>query len=348
MNKLFYPRPLQPGDTVALTAPSSPVPAVNLKAAIKSVKLLGLNPVVMPSCREHHGYMAGTDAQRASDLNEAFSRKDIAGIFCLRGGFGAMRLLPLLDFDMIRQNPKPLIGYSDITALHTSINKLCGFITFHGPMPNTDYSRLDDFTLDSLRSQLFRPQEICELQNPPGQELRALYPTGSGTNLSNTPNVPYAPGISGAPHAPKGNPMVTGRLTGGNLSLVAGTLGSAWEIDTKNAILFLEDVGERPYRLDRNLTALALAGKFRDCAGIILGTFTDCEEPPHDDPSDSGVIAYSTLTLQQIIEEVILPYKKPTLLNYRAGHMYPQSTLPMGAEISIDLAQKRILLYQRG
>ena len=348
MNKLFYPRPLQPGDTVALTAPSSPVPAVNLKAAIKSVKLLGLNPVVMPSCRERHGYMAGTDAQRASDLNEAFSRKDIAGIFCLRGGFGAMRLLPLLDFDMIRQNPKPLIGYSDITALHTSINKLCGFITFHGPMPNTDYSRLDDFTLDSLRSQLFHPQEICELQNPPEQELRTLYPTGPGTTLSDTPNVPYAPDISGAPHAPKGNPMVTGRLTGGNLSLVAGTLGSAWEIDTKNTILFLEDVGERPYRLDRNLTALALAGKFRDCAGIILGTFTDCEEPPHDDPSDSGVIADSTLTLQQIIEEVILPYKKPTLLNYRAGHMYPQSTLPMGAEISIDLAQKKILLYQRG
>lgn len=348
MNKLFYPRPLQPGDTVALTAPSSPVPAVNLKTAIKSVKLLGLNPVVMPSCREHHGYMAGTDAQRASDLNEAFSRKDIAGIFCLRGGFGAMRLLPLLDFDMIRQNPKPLIGYSDITALHTSINKLCGFITFHGPMPNTDYTRLDGFTLDSLRSQLFRPQEICELQNPPGQELQALYPAGSGTNLSDTSNASRAPGISGVPHTPKDNPIVTGRLTGGNLSLVAGTLGSPWEIDTKNAILFLEDVGERPYRLDRNLTALALAGKFRDCAGIILGTFTDCEEPPHDDPSDSGVIADNTLTLQQIIEEVILPYKKPTLLNYRAGHMYPQSTLPMGAEISIDLAQKRILLYQRG
>ena len=142
--------------------------------------------------------------------------------------------------------------------------------------------------------------------------------------------------------------MVTGRLTGGNLSLVAGTLGSPWEINTKDAILFLEDVDERPYRLDRNLTALALAGKIRDCAGIILGTFTDCEEPPHDDPSDSSVIADSTLTLQQIIEEVILPYKKPTLLNYRAGHMYPQSTLPMGAEISIDLVQKRILLYQRG
>ena len=338
MNKLFYPRPLQPGDTVALTAPSSPVPAVNLEAAIKSVKLLGLDPVVMPSCREHHGYMAGTDAQRAADLNEAFSCQDIAGIFCLRGGFGAMRLLPLLDFAMIRENPKPLIGYSDITALHTSINKLCGFVTFHGPMPNTDYSRLDDFTLDSLKSQLFHPQDVRQLQNPQGQELQVLYPGSSNAGL------PDAPGISGASHAPEGNPIVTGRLTGGNLSLIAGTLGSPWEIDTKDAILFLEDVGERPYRLDRNLTALALAGKFRDCAGILLGTFTDCEEPPHDDPSDSSVISDRTLTLQQIIEEVILPYKKPTLLNYRAGHMYPQSTLPMGAEISIDPVQKRILL----
>ena len=119
-------------------------------------------------------------------------------------------------------------------------------------MPNTDYSRLDDFTLESLRSQLFRPQEICKLQNPPGQELQVLYPTSSGTTLSDTPNVPYAPDISGAPHAPKGNPMVTGRLTGGNLSLVAGTLGSAWEIDTNNAIIFIEDVGERPYRQYRN------------------------------------------------------------------------------------------------
>ena len=338
MNKHFYPRPLQPGDTVALAAPSSPVPAANLEAAVKSVKLLGLDPVVMPSCREHHGYMAGTDAQRASDLNEAFSRKDIAGIFCLRGGFGAMRLLPLLNFNMIRQNPKLLIGYSDITALHTSINKLCGFVTFHGPMPNTDYSRLDDFTLESLKSQLFHPQDVHELQNPQGQELQVLYPASTNTDS------PDAPGISGAPHAPEGNPIITGRLTGGNLSLIAGTLGSPWEIDTKNAILFLEDVGERPYRLDRNFTALALAGKFRDCAGILLGTFTDCEEPPHDDPADSGVIADRTLTLQQIIEEVVLPYKKPTLLNYRAGHMYPQSTLPMGAQISIDPVQKRILL----
>ena len=292
----------------------------------------------MKSCRLNHGYMAGNDRQRADDLNNAFADQDIHGIFCLRGGYGASRLLPLLDFEMIRRNRKTFIGYSDITALHTAISRLCGFVTFHGPMPNTDYSRLDDFTLESLKSQLFHPQDVHELQNPQGQELQVLYPVSTNTDS------PDAPGISGAPHAPEGNPIITGRLTGGNLSLIAGTLGSPWEIDTKNAILFLEDVGERPYRLDRNFTALALAGKFRDCAGILLGTFTDCEEPPHDDPADSGVIADRTLTLQQIIEEVVLPYKKPTLLNYRAGHMYPQSTLPMGAQISIDPVQKRILL----
>ena len=146
--------------------------------------------------------------------------------------YGASRLLPLLDFGMICRNCKTFIGYSDITALHTAISRLCGFVTFHGPMPNTDYSRLDDFTLESLKSQLFHPQDVHELQNPQGQELQMLYPVSTNTDS------PDAPGISGAPHAPEGNPIITGRLTGGNLSLIAGTLGSPWEIDTKNAILF--------------------------------------------------------------------------------------------------------------
>ena len=173
---------------------------------------------------------------------------------------------------MIRQNPKPLIGYK-ITALHTSINKLCGFM--HSTvMPNTELYPTGRLHVRLLEIPAVRPQEICELQNPPGRNC-TLYPTGSGTNIENASR---APGISGAPHTPKSNPIVTGRLTGGNLSL-DGTLGSPG-YRTKDAILFLEDVGDRPYRLDRNLTALALAGKFRDCAGIILGTFTDCEEPP--------------------------------------------------------------------
>ena len=308
MKSLIYPRPLRAGDKVALTAPSSPVPAKNLEAAVASIEFMGLRPVVMKSCRLNHGYMAGNDRQRADDLNNAFADQDIHGIFCLRGGYGASRLLPLLDFEMIRRNRKTFIGYSDITALHTAISRLCGFVTFHGPMPNTDYRRLDSFTLDSLKTALFGPYDQMSLKNPEDEDMVMM---NGGT----------AEGI----------------LTGGNLSLLASTLGSPYEIHTKGRILFIEDVGERPYRLDKSLNALALAGKFRDCSGIILGTFAECDEPDHDTIPPGTVIASSSLSLTEIIEEVVLPWKKPTLFNFRAGHIYPQSTLPMGGLIRMEL-----------
>ena len=308
MKSLIYPRPLRAGGKVALTAPSSPVPAKNLEAAVASIEFMGLIPVVMDSCHLHHGYMAGTDAQRAADLNRAFADPDICGIFCLRGGYGASRLLPLLDFGMIRRNCKTFIGYSDITALHTAISRLCGFVTFHGPMPNTDYRRLDSFTLDSLKTALFGPYDQMSLKNPEDEDMVMM---NGGT----------AEGI----------------LTGGNLSLLASTLGSPYEIHTKGRILFIEDVGERPYRLDKSLNALALAGKFRDCSGIILGTFAECDEPDHDTIPPGTVIASSSLSFTEIIEEVVLPWKKPTLFNFRAGHIYPQSTLPMGGLIRMEL-----------
>ena len=307
MYSLRYPERLREGDKVALTAPSSPVPEKNLKAAVKSIEFLGLRAVVMDSCYMHHGYMAGSDALRADDINRAFSDKDIKGIFCLRGGFGATRLLPLIDFTNIRNNCKVFTGYSDITALHTAISRLCGFVTFHGPMPNTDYTKLDDFTLSSLKTALFDPAGIRHLADPPGEEICIM---NKGT----------AEGI----------------LTGGNLSLLAATLGSPYEVDTKDRILFIEDVGERPYKLDRSLTALSLAGKFRDCAGVILGIFSECEEPDHDTVPPGTVIASSTLELDEIIKEVVLPWGKPVISNFRAGHAYPQSTLPLGCRIAMD------------
>ncbi len=291
-----YPKPLRAGDRVAITATSSPVPDEKLTASIESIKFLGLTPIVMPSCHMHHGYLAGTDQQRADDLNSSFANPEIKGIFCLRGGYGAMRILPLLDFDLIKNNPKVFIGYSDITGLHTAINKLCNLITFHGPMPTTDYRVHEGFTLDSLKACLFAPETLKELTNPVGEKIKALNPGAA-----------------------------QGVITGGNLSLLAGTLGSPYEIDTKDKILFIEDVDEEPYRIDKNLTALSLAGKFRDCAGIILGTFERCEEVDHP-----------TLTLEEIFAETVLPWNKPTILNFRAGHIYPQSTFPMGAQIRLD------------
>ena len=147
---MIKPVPLNPGDKVALLAPSSPVPADVLEKSIKSIEFLGLVPEVYESCRLHHGYLAGNDITRASDINRAFADSSIKGIFCLRGGYGAMRLLPRLDFDMIKRNPKVFVGYSDITALHTVFNNVCGFMTFHGPMPSTDYTVHSSYTLDSL------------------------------------------------------------------------------------------------------------------------------------------------------------------------------------------------------
>lgn len=309
MKNMIWPKPLQPGDKVALTAPSSPVPEENLIAAVESIKFMGLEPVIMPSCRLSHGYMAGPDKQRADDLNCAFADDDIKGIFCLRGGYGAMRILPLLDFEMIKRNPKVFIGYSDVTALHTVFNNLCGFITFHGPMPNTNYKRLDKFTLSSLNNCLFHEKHAYDISNPRDYHMAVLNP-----------------GIA------------SGVLTGGNLSLMLGTLGSPYEIDTKDKIIFIEDVGEIPYRLDKSFTALSLAGKFRDCKGIILGVFAECEEPDHNTVSKDTIIADDTLEVMDIINEVILPWKKPTLWNLRVGHIYPQSTLPMGANIKLDLS----------
>ncbi len=301
------PVPLKKGDRVALIAPSSPVPPSVLEKSIASIDFLSLNPIVMPSCTMRHGYLSGPDTQRAQDINQAFADPDIKGIFCLRGGFGATRLLPSLNLTTIKQNPKVFVGYSDITALHTVFNKLCGFVTFHAPMPNTGYSRLDPYSLESLKNNLFSEKSPSVVRNPETEPLQIINP---GT----------AKGI----------------ITGGNLSLLQGTLGSPYEVDTKDKILFIEDVGERPYRLDKALTALSLAGKFKDCAGIILGTFAECEEPPADTVPSSTNIAESTLTLKQIIEEVVKPWGKPTIFNFRAGHIYPQSTIPLGMETSFN------------
>lgn len=296
MNNMIWPRPLKKGDKVAITAPSSPVPDEKLTVSIESIKYLGLEPVVMPSCHMHHGYLAGSDKQRADDINTAFESEDIKGIFCLRGGYGTTRILPMIDFDMIRENPKVFIGYSDISSLHFNINQKANLITFHGPMPTTDYRVHEGFTNDSLKTCLFAPEKLQAITNPPGEKIQVLR---SG--------------------------KASGKLVGGNLSLMAGTLGSPYEVDTKGKILFIEDVDEQPFRIDKMLTALSLAGKFSDCEGIILGTFERCTETEHP-----------ALSLAEIFEEVVLPHDKPTILNLRAGHIYPQSTLPMGADISLE------------
>jgi len=311
---LKRPLPLSAGDKAALVAPSSPLPDDNIERAIDSIRFLGLEPVVFPSCTMSHGYLAGKDADRARDINEAFADKSIKGVFCLRGGFGTTRILNMLDLEMIKQNPKVFAGYSDITALHLAFTQKCGFITFHSPMPNTRYRRMDEFSLSSLKANLFSDKPLGEVFNPPGEIIETIVPGAC-----------------------------EGIITGGNLCLLHGTLGSPYEVDTKDKILFIEEVAEMPYRLDRALTALALAGKFETCAGIILGTFAECEAPDPETSPPNSVISGESLTLRQIFDEVVKPFNKPTILNFRAGHIYPQSTIPMGSLMSLDSSNGRLV-----
>lgn len=302
---MIVPNPLYPGARVALVAPSSAVAADRLGPAQDAVKALGLEPVPYPSCyaTSRHGYFAADDVQRASDLQAAFADDSIDGVLCLRGGYGAHRLLPLLDLDAIARRPKLFAGYSDITALHTAFNQICGFVTFHAPMPASDYYQpVDELTMSRLRRCLFGFLG-GPVENPAGRPLTALSP---------------------------GSAM--GRLCGGNLSLLAASLGTPWEIDTKGKLLFLEDVGEKVYRIDGMLTQLRNAGKFRDCAGVILGDWTDC---PPEDPEQS-------LTLEEVFRELIVPAGKPVIAGLACGHSLPNLSLPLGAMAAMDADTGRL------
>lgn len=302
---MLTPKPLFPGARVALLAPASAVPENRLQPALDFVRSLGMEPVAYPSCyfANRDGYLAATDAQRAKDINDAFADSTIDGIWCIRGGYGCHRILPLLDMDMIRRNPKWFGGYSDVTALHTCFNQLCGFETYHCTMPSTEFKQ-DPFTTEYLKKALFGSLE-GEIRNPEGQLLHTLV---GGT--------------------------VTAPLCGGNLSLLAASLGTPWEIDTKGKILFLEDIGEKTYRVDSMLTQLRNAGKFRDCAGVILGAWTDCE-PEYPE---------KTLLLPEIFQQLIVPAGKPTVMELACGHVLPTVSLPMGRMCTLDATNGTITL----
>jgi muramoyltetrapeptide carboxypeptidase len=287
---MIFPASLRKGDRVAMLAPSGPCPPERVPLAVQAVQDMGLECWVMDSCHQRLGYLAGDDRQRASDLHEAFLDPKVKGIFAARGGYGAQRLLPLLDFELIRQSPKVFVGYSDVTALHTVFNQACGFVTFHAPMPVSDlYDRPDMFSLQALmQAVFFRPYQ---LSNPAAH-----------------PPITLVPG------------RAKGRLTGGNLTLLSSSLGTAYEIDTTDKILFLEETGEEPYKIDRLLLQLKLAGKFQDCAGMVLGRF---------DP-----VGLSDIMMA--VHDLLLSEDKPILAGLCCGHGLPSITLPLGASVCMD------------
>lgn len=304
---MFIPKPLFPGARVALVAPASAVSEEALQAALDLVHSLELEAVTYPSCfyANRDGYFAANDAQRAEDINRAFADPKIDGVWCTRGGYGAHRILPLLDGETIRKNPKWFGGYSDVTALHTYLNQTCGLETYHCTMASTEPNP-NEYTLYWLKKALFGGLSGA-LCNPEEQPAAVLVPGAAG-----------------------------GTLCGGNLSLLAASLGTPWEIDTKGKILFLEDIGEKTYRVDSMLTQLRNAGKFEDCAGILLGAWTDCVPE----------IPERTLTLKEIFSQLIVPAGKPAIMDIACGHCPTTLALPLGRMCTIDAAKCAITLAE--
>ena len=300
--KIVKPKVLREGDTIGVTSPATQAFEYDrIRVTVEQLEALGFRPKLGRHVADKHGYFAGTDENRAGDINAMFADDSVDGIIFFSGGWGSPRLLPLLDYDVIRKNPKVMMGYSDITALLNGIHQRTGLVTFHGPNAS---SRLPKYTLDHFKRVVMSTEPIGVLGNPVKKE----------DDLINRDYriITIRGGIA------------SGQLVGGNLSLVAALMGTPWEVDTRGKIFLLEDIHEELYRVDRMLSTLDLGGKFADAAAVVFGYCSDC---PVDGPS---------LSLEEILREHLEDLGVPVMSGYAFGHIREMLTLPIGMEASVD------------
>jgi len=313
LSRVIRPRRLRPGDTVGVVAPSSMVAeSMPVEIARESLEAMGLRVRMGAYTRARYGYLSGRDHERADDVNRMFRDPEIDAVFALRGGWGAARILPLLDWDAIHENPKVLLGYSDVTSLLLAVHARTGLVTFHGPMGISDWT---PFPVEHLRSVLFQA-EAPTLANP----------VHAGETLVQTRNriQTIHPGTA------------RGRLLGGNLTVLSAIVGTPYLPDWDGAILFLEDVGEEVYRMDRMLTHLKLAGILGRIAGFVFGRCTGCG------PSTG----YGSLTMEELFRDHIAPLGIPAWTGAMIGHITDQWTVPVGAEAEIDASRGTVRLLE--
>ncbi len=312
--KLVKPRRLRPGDLVALINPAGATAhRVEVQIVTESLQALGLKVKQADHLMDRYGYLAGTDAERAADVNAQFADPSVAGVVAVRGGWGCARILPLLDFDAIAENPKVLVGYSDVTALLLAVHSITGLVTFHGPVGLGPWNR---FTVDYFKRILFD-----------GEPVLYSNPTAVGDNLTQVTDrvQTISPGKARGP------------LLGGNLTVLSAIVGSRYLPDWDGAILFLEDINEYIYRIDRMLTQLQLAGVLDRISGLIFGKCTDCE------PGEGG---YGSLTLDQVFDDHIRPLEVPAYQGAMIGHIRDKFTLPEGIPVEIDADKGTIQLLE--
>jgi len=290
--------PLPPGAAIGVIAPAGPAPIGDVERIAPWLEARGYRARVFPGCRENGGYLAGCDDVRLADLHAAFADDTIDAIVCMRGGYGSARLLDRIDFDLVASHAKPFVGYSDITALHIAFNQHAGLPTIHAPM---------------LTSDMLKENGAVS-----AEALFALLAGGlpRGAALARGDAVPRT--LVGGTAA--------GRLAGGNLTVVCSLLGTRWAIDAHGAILFLEEIGEAPYRVDRMLNQLRLAGVLEAARGFVIGSFSDAEDAT------------------AVIEEYLAPLGKPAILGWPSGHCAPNYPLPFGVDVALDAREGMLVL----
>ncbi len=301
---LLRPKRLQPGDTIAFINPSSAIyERAPYEIARDSLQALGFKVKEAPNLRARYGQFAGTDAQRAADVNAMFADPSVHGILALTGGSGGNRILPLLDYGLIRRNPKVVAGFSDITALINAIHVQTGLVTFHAPVGISEWN---PFSVEHFRGTLVDAQAML-LANPRDKDDNIVPKGGRITTV-------------------RGG-KARGPLVGGNLAVLTSLAGSPYWPKFDGAILFLEEINEYLYRVDRMLSTLKISGALSKVAGVVIGGFTNCT------PGDGN---YGTLTLDEMFDDYFKPLNVPVYSGASFGHIKRKFTLPVGLPVEMD------------
>ncbi|MBS9522864.1 LD-carboxypeptidase [Litoribacter ruber] len=310
----LLPKPLQKGDIVGLISPSAATAErIQFQLAKEALEALGFEVKMGENLQNRRGHLAGTDAERANDLNGMFADEQVKAVICIRGGSGAARILPMIDYENIKRNPKPILGYSDITALHNAIYAKTGLITFHGPNGTGSWN---SFNVRQFEEVFFN-QSLHKFENEQEKGDELIVKNNRIQTIT-----------SGE---------VEGELVGGNLTVLTALAGTGYLPDFHDKILFLEDIGEEPYKVDRMMSTLKLMGALSQIKGFVFGQCTDC--------SPTG--GYGTLTLDDIFDDYIKPLNIPAYRGAMIGHVPKQFIVPIGAKARMNADEGTFQLTEK-
>lgn len=308
----ILPKRLKPGDTIGLITPSGPITKEQLNSTVSGLRKLGFDTYYEESVLDVYGYFAGKDADRAAELNKMFGNTRVDAVLCVRGGYGAIRILDMLDYNLIRNNPKVFMGYSDITAFLNAIYERTGLVTFHGPL---GISPFNNFVFNSFENVIMNPKNHYKYvyQREPGTEENPefdRYTINKG--------------------------KAEGNLIGGNISVLASMIGSGFEPDFDNKIVFLEEIEEKTYRVDKMLFHMLQATNLKKAAAIVFGVFNECNI--NDEPR---------LTLKQAINDLFSPLDIPISYGFPFGHIDTIITIPIGIKARFNAMVNTLKLLEK-